>query len=99
MSIPTTLPATVFLRLHQIIGDRRRGIPGVLPISRTSFLNGVKTGKYTKPIRLSARTVAWPSFEIDSINTALIAGKSDEEIKKLVADLEAARTKSVEQRA
>jgi prophage regulatory protein len=94
MSIPAKTALIIFLRLYQIVGDQKRGIPGILPIGRTTFLNGVKAGKYTRPIRLTARTVAWISSEIDAINAALIAGKSDEEIKKLVADLEAARTEN-----
>ncbi|MEC4747175.1 AlpA family phage regulatory protein [Methylomicrobium sp. Wu6] len=95
----SNLSSIAFLRLRDIIGDPKRGILGKLPISRTSFLDGVKSGKFPKPVKLSQRTVAWPSREIDLINAALIACKSDKEIKKLVAELEAARTESVEQRA
>jgi prophage regulatory protein len=35
--------------------------------------------------------VGWPSDEIDAINAARIAGKTDEEIIALVAKLEVAR--------
>jgi prophage regulatory protein len=59
MGATLTLPETGFVRLPQIIGDRKRGIPGVLPIGRTSFLNGVKSGKYPKPVKLGERSVAW----------------------------------------
>lgn len=63
-----TLPETGFVRLAQIVGQKsdpskykrkRSEITGLLPISRTAFLNGVKSGKYPKPINLGERTVAW----------------------------------------
>jgi prophage regulatory protein len=53
------LPSTGYVRLWDIIGDKKRGIPGVLPIGRTTFLVGVKTGKYPKPVKLGPKTTAW----------------------------------------
>lgn len=61
MVIRQQLPETGFLRLKQIVGDPKAEppIPAILPISRTSFLNGVKSGKYPKSIKLGERTTAW----------------------------------------
>lgn len=61
MIIRPQLPETGFLRLKQIVGDPKAEppIPAILPISRTSFLNGVKSGKYPKSIKLGERTTAW----------------------------------------
>lgn len=42
----------------------------------------VKTGKYT---------VAWPFSELTALNAARIAGKSDDEIRKLVKKVVTAR--------
>lgn len=53
------LPETGFLRLPQIIGDPKKGIPPIIPVSRSSWWNGVKSGKYTKPVKLGSRTTAW----------------------------------------
>ncbi|MFT3960515.1 helix-turn-helix transcriptional regulator [Propionivibrio sp.] len=53
------LPETGFLRLSQIIGDAKRGIPPIIPVCRASFWYGVKSGKYPKPIKLGARTTVW----------------------------------------
>jgi prophage regulatory protein len=53
------IPETGFLRLVQIIGDKKRGIPAIIPVSKNTFLNGVKAGKYPKPVRLSERTIGW----------------------------------------
>ena len=54
-----SLPETGFLRIWQIIGNKKTNIPALIPIGRTSFLNGVKSGRYPKPIRLGKRTIAW----------------------------------------
>jgi len=61
MVIRPQLPETGFLRLKQIVGDPKAEppIPAILPISRTSFLNGVKSGKYPKSVKLGERTTAW----------------------------------------
>jgi prophage regulatory protein len=61
------LPSTGYVRLPQIIGDPKRGIPGVLPIGRTTFLVGVKSGKYPKPVKLGKRTVAWRVEDIRAL--------------------------------
>ncbi len=60
-------------------------------LSRSTLYIHIATGLWTKPIRLSARAVGWPSSETTAIIEARIAGKSDQEIRDLVAELEAAR--------
>jgi prophage regulatory protein len=42
-------------------------------------------------VQIGPRAVGWPSCEVAAINAARIAGKSDVEIRALVAKLEAAR--------
>jgi predicted DNA-binding transcriptional regulator AlpA len=54
-----SLPETGFLRIWQIIGNKKTNSPALIPIGRTSFLNGVKSGKYPKPVKLGERTTAW----------------------------------------
>lgn len=53
------LPETGFLRLPQIIGNKKTNTPALIPIGRTSWLNGVKSGKYPKPVKLGDCTTAW----------------------------------------
>jgi prophage regulatory protein len=53
-----------YLRVWQIVGDRKRGIEAILPIGRSTFLAGVKSGKYPKPVKLSERTTAWRKADI-----------------------------------
>lgn len=47
----TTLPDTGFIRLKQILS--------FFPVCRTTWWNGVKSGLYPKPVKLSPRTTAW----------------------------------------
>jgi len=63
----TAIPETGFVKLWQIIGDRKRGITPILPIGRTTFLNGIKEGKYPKPVKLGARSVAWKVADIRAL--------------------------------
>jgi prophage regulatory protein len=60
-------------------------------LSRSTIYLRIAQGLWTKPVSLGARAVGWPSDEIEAINTARIAGKTDEEVRALVAKLEAAR--------
>lgn len=57
--------AGCFLRLNQIIGDKKRGIPAIWPVSRSTWWHGVRTGRYPKPTKaLGERITAWHSADI-----------------------------------
>ena len=58
------LPETGLVRLHQIIGDKKKGIPPVIPVSKSSWWAGVKSGRYPKPIKLGERTTCWNVSDI-----------------------------------
>jgi len=56
------LPETGFLRLHQIIGNPKAKppIPAVIPVSKSTWWEGVRTGRYPQPVRtLGQRITAW----------------------------------------
>jgi len=53
-----------YLRIWQIVGDRKRGIEPLLPVGRSTFLAGVKSGKYPKPVKLGEKTTAWRKSDI-----------------------------------
>lgn len=60
-------------------------------LSRSTIYLRVSQGLWTRPVSLGARAVGWPSDEVEAINTARIAGETDDEIRILVKKLEAAR--------
>ena len=53
-----------YLRIWQIVGDKKRGIEPILPIGRSTFLAGVKSGKFPQPVKLGERTTAWKKSDI-----------------------------------
>jgi prophage regulatory protein len=60
-------------------------------LSRSTIYLRIAQGLWTKPVSLGARAVGWPSDEVEAINAARIAGKTDEEVRALVTKLEADR--------
>lgn len=52
----------------------------------------IKNGLFPRPVKLSARAVAWPADEVQAVINARVAGKSDEAIRELVMQLEQQRT-------
>lgn len=64
------LPETGYLRLPQIIGDAKAQppIPGVIPVSKSTWWAGVKSGRYPQPVRtLGARITAWRVEDIRTL--------------------------------
>ena len=50
------------LRLSEILAPK-----GPLPISKSSWWAGVRTGAYPQPIKLGARITAWRASEIRNL--------------------------------
>lgn len=69
MANVTQLPQTGFLRVSQIIGNpkARPPIPAIIPISNTAWWDGVKSGKYPRPVKLGPRTTAWRVEDIRAL--------------------------------
>jgi prophage regulatory protein len=55
----TPPPTTGFVRLHQILGPC-----GPIPVSRSTWYAGVKTGRFPKPVALGSRAVGYRVEEI-----------------------------------
>ena len=64
--------------------------------SRSSHYLDIQQGLFTSPVQIGARAVGWPSSEVEAINSARIAGNSDDEIRKLVTKLEADRKTAIQ---
>ena len=53
------IPEVAYLRLSQIVGDAQRNIPAIIPVSKSAWWAGVKTGRYPKSFKLGPRTTVW----------------------------------------
>ena len=60
-------------------------------LSRSTVYLRISEGTIPRPLSLGGRAVGWPDYEIDAINHARIQGKSDDEIRVLVATMIRAR--------
>ena len=70
---------------------RRKHVENRTGLSRSTIYLRIQEGTFPRPVSLGSRAVGWPSDEVAALNAARIAGKSDDEIRTLVAKLEAAR--------
>ena len=63
------LPKQGYLRLPQILGNKKSNpiIPPIIPISKSSWWEGIRTGKFPKPIKLGPRSTAWSIEDIRSL--------------------------------
>ena len=59
--------------------------------ARPTLYRDMKRGLFPRPVKLG-RASAWPSREVDAIVNARIAGKSEDEIRELVINLERQRS-------
>ena len=62
-----SIPQTGYLRLTQIIGDKEAGVPPIIPVSKSTWWAGVKSGRYPKPVKLSERCTAWRAEDIRAL--------------------------------
>lgn len=56
-----------FYRLSQIIGDKKRGIAALIPVSASTWWAGCKTGKYPAPRKLSKGVTVWPKRAVHAL--------------------------------
>ena len=65
------IPENGLLRIKQIIGDPKADppIPPIIPVSRSTWWQGVKIGRYPKPIKISERCTAWRAGDIRALIT------------------------------
>jgi predicted DNA-binding transcriptional regulator AlpA len=64
-------PQETLLRLTQIIGDPATGITPIIPVKKTAWWAGIKTGRYPQPVKIGARAVAWKRSDIDRLIASL----------------------------
>lgn len=63
------LPETGFLRLPQIIGSptAQPPIPPIIPVKKSAWWAGVKSGRFPRPVKLGPRTTAWRVEDIRAL--------------------------------
>ena len=62
MSEPQRLPETGFLRVAQIVAPK-----GPIPVSKSTWWAGVKSGRYPQPVKLGPRITAWRVEDIRAL--------------------------------
>lgn len=66
-----------FYRLKSIIGDPKAKPPvePIIPISKSSWYQGVADNKYPRPIRIGLRTSVWRKLDIEELCLKLAKDK------------------------
>ena len=69
MHYQNSLPETGYLRIRQIVGDKKSKppLPPIIPVGRSSWWDGVKKGKFPKPVKIGIRTTAWKVEDIRAL--------------------------------
>ncbi|MBT7878460.1 MAG: AlpA family phage regulatory protein [Gammaproteobacteria bacterium] len=69
------LPESGFLRLSQIVGNPKTNIPPIIPVSKSTWWAGVKTGRFPQPVKLGPMTTVWRVEDIRSLISNVDAQK------------------------
>lgn len=62
-SASSTLPVTGFLRLPKVLS--------LIPVGRSTWWAGVKSGRYPKPVKLGPRMSAWKAEDVHALIASL----------------------------
>jgi len=62
MSASLFLPEAGFVRLSSILAPK-----GPIPVSKSTWWAGIKTGRYPKPVKLGERITAWRVEDIRAL--------------------------------
>lgn len=77
---------TRLLKLPEVCNRRARGV--------STTYDDIARGLFVHPVKCGKKSSAWPEHEVELLIRARIAGKTDDEIRALVAKLEADRAKT-----
>lgn len=63
------VPEIGFLREKQLLGDKKATppIPPIIPVGKTAWWAGIKSGKFPQPVKLGPRTTAWRADDIRAL--------------------------------
>jgi len=74
LPIKRQVVAESYLRPEQILGNRKKGIPPIIPVSKSTWYDGVKSGRFPKGYLLTERTRVWKTSEIMALLEAMEKG-------------------------
>lgn len=66
MSNQAPLPQTGFMRLRAILAPA-----GPIPVSKSTWWQGIKDGRFPKPLKLGKRVTVW---RVEDIRSLLVSG-------------------------
>jgi len=71
-----TLPETGYVRVRQILGDPKANppIPAIIPVGKSTWWAGVKSGRFPEAVKLGPRTTAWRVEDIRTLIQQLAQG-------------------------
>jgi prophage regulatory protein len=63
------LPEAGFVRLRQILGDptSQPPIPAIIPVKKTCWWEGVRSGRFPKPVKLGPGVTVWRVEDIRAL--------------------------------
>ena len=69
MHYQNSLPETGYLRIWQIIGNKKANPPivPIIPVGKSTWWEGVRDGRFPKPCKLGAKTTAWRVEDIKAL--------------------------------
>ena len=73
------IPETGYLRISQIIGNKKANppIPAIIPVCASTWWAGCKSGKYPKPLKLSDNITVW---KVEDIRDLIVRVSSREAV-------------------
>lgn len=75
------LENTALLRLSQIIGRKATrkvtALPALIPVSKTKWWKGVRSGEYPQPVKIGPRCTAWRAVDVYAVLEQINARAGD----------------------
>lgn len=78
MTAQTKLPQTGYIRIWQIIGNpkARPPIPAIIPVSKSTWWAGVKSGRFPEPVR-NGHVTMWKVEDIRKLMRKMSKGRNN----------------------
>lgn len=75
------------INLNELSILRLKDVVAATGLPKSSLYERINAKELTPPIRIGARRVGWPTYEIIALNKALIGGASSKNLQSLVSEL------------